>query len=215
MREDRLCIGAYLPVSWVRVPSPVQGAGVLGVAAVDAVAAVVVGLCEQLAAVLRRGAAGLQVPVFVAFARAHRKRPGRCGTCRASLDESRFCPSCSLGLRSSYQCADSNHPYIYICGKYAHVYITLITTPDLSTRDRDFGGATPQKLTLTPYSPITKIEYILQLSTPLTTLYTIVMLAGLLAKELPALAHSQSIPPRPRAGPGHPTRCGHGLLECV
>ena len=75
MREDRLCIGAYLPVSWVRVPSPVQGAGVLGVAAVDAVAAVVVGLCEQLAAVLRRGAAGLQVPVLVAFARAHRKRP--------------------------------------------------------------------------------------------------------------------------------------------
>ena len=102
MREDRLCTGAYLTVSWVRVPAPVQGVGVLGVAAVDAVAAVVVGLCGQLAAVLRRGAAGLQVPVFVAFARAHRKRPGRCGTYRASLDESRFCPSCSLGLRSSY-----------------------------------------------------------------------------------------------------------------
>ena len=103
MSEDRLCIGACLVVSWVRVPAPVQGVGVLGVAAVDAVAAIVVlGLCEQLAAVLRRGAAGLQVPVLVAFARAHRKRPGRCGTYRASLAESRFCPSCSLGLRSSY-----------------------------------------------------------------------------------------------------------------
>ena len=103
MSEDCLCIGACLTVSWVRVPAPVQGVGVLGVAAVDAVAAVVVlGLCEQLASVLRRGAAGLQVPVLVAFARAHRKRPGRCGTYRASLAESRFCPSCSLGLRSSY-----------------------------------------------------------------------------------------------------------------
>ena len=56
MSEDRLCIGACLIVSWVRVPAPVQGVGVLGVAAVDAVAAVVVELCEQLAAVLRRGA---------------------------------------------------------------------------------------------------------------------------------------------------------------
>ena len=25
MREDRLCTGAYLTVSWVRVPAPVQG----------------------------------------------------------------------------------------------------------------------------------------------------------------------------------------------
>ena len=102
MSEGRLCIGADLIVSWVRVPAPVQGVGVLGVAVVGAGAAVVVGLCEQLAAALRRGASGLQVPIFVAFACAHRKMPGRCGTYRASLDESRFGPSCPLGLRSSY-----------------------------------------------------------------------------------------------------------------
>lgn len=68
-------IGAYLIVLRVRGSAPEWGAGVSDVAAGDAVAAVAVGLCdEQLAAVLRRGAAArLLVLVFVASAHAHKR----------------------------------------------------------------------------------------------------------------------------------------------
>ena len=86
-------IGAYLIVLRVRGSAPEWGAGVSDVAAGDAVAAVAVGLCEQLAAVLRRGAAGLRVLVFVASARAHQKTPGILSTYQTSLGESLSCPS--------------------------------------------------------------------------------------------------------------------------
>ena len=87
-------IGAYLIVLRVRGSAPEWGAGVSDVAAGDAVAAVAVELCdEQLAAVLRRGAAGLRVLVFVASARAHQKTPGILSTYQTSLGESLSCPS--------------------------------------------------------------------------------------------------------------------------